>query len=296
VDRRIIVGYDGRDPALDAVALGRLLAETTGAGLSLLIALPYDASLIGDRYEQALEEDSERLLARARPLLDGMRFETRVYGGESAPRLLNDIAESARAELLVLGSTHRGPMGRLLPGSVAERLLAGSPCAVAVAPRGFANRAQQRIHAIGVGYDGSEEARGALAVARDLAKSTGARLTLYGVVEPPGLASSDAAWMAASVLSGAGPEFETVREREIEHALSDALAELPEGVPATTQVVTGDPAQALIERSGDDVDLLLVGSRRYGPVRRVLLGDVSGKVMRSASCPVIVVPRGSSAG
>jgi nucleotide-binding universal stress UspA family protein len=295
VERKIIVGYDGRDPALDAVALGRVLAETTGAGLSLLIALPYDASLIGDRYEQALEEDSERLLARARPLLDGIRFETRVYGGESAPRLLNDIAESARAELLVLGSTHRGPMGRLLPGSVAERLLAGSPCAVALAPRGFADRGQQRIHAIGVGYDGSEEARGALAVARDVARSTGARLELYGIVEPPGLASPEAAWMAASLLGGDGPALETGWEREIEHALSDALAELPEGVPATTQVVTGDPAEVLIERSGDD-DLLLVGSRRYGPVRRVLLGDVSGKVMRSASCPVIVVPRGAGAG
>ncbi|MBJ7348576.1 MAG: universal stress protein, partial [Thermoleophilaceae bacterium] len=39
------------------------------------------------------------------------------------------------------------------------------------------------------------------------------------------------------------------------------------------------------------VDLLVVGSRGYGPVNTVLLGTVTGKLMRQAPCPVMAVPR-----
>ena len=41
----------------------------------------------------------------------------------------------------------------------------------------------------------------------------------------------------------------------------------------------------------EDADLLVLGSRGYGPRRAVLLGGVSGRVVRRAACPVIVVPR-----
>lgn len=290
---RILVGYDGREPALDAVVLGRVLAEATGGELVLVIALPYDALLLGlEEYERALEEDTARLLEPARAHLDDRRFESLACGGESPARLLHDLAEREGAELIVLGSTRRGPIGRLLPGSVAERLLAGSPCAVAVAPREYASRAERRIDSIGVGYDGSEEAQGALARARGLAEATGARLVLYTVIPPPGLASPDAAWMAASALGGDEWGIEGQRERGLEEAQSSALAGLPDGVQAVGDVVAGDPGQVLVERSAG-VDLMVTGSRRYGPVRRVLLGGVSGKVMRSAECPVIVVPRGA---
>jgi nucleotide-binding universal stress UspA family protein len=43
------------------------------------------------------------------------------------------------------------------------------------------------------------------------------------------------------------------------------------------------------------VDLLVCGSRGYGPVRRVLLGTVSSALLRQASVPVLVVPRGDDA-
>ena len=40
-----------------------------------MIALPYDPLLVGlEEYEKALKEDSERLLQRARPRLEGVRF------------------------------------------------------------------------------------------------------------------------------------------------------------------------------------------------------------------------------
>lgn len=290
---KIIVGYDGRDPSLDAVVVGRVLAEATGAELALVLALPYDALLLGlENYEQALEQDTKRLLEPAREHLDEIRFETLAYGGESPAHLLNDLAERERAEMIVLGSTSRGPIGRLLPGSVAERLLAGSPCAVAVAPRGYVSRQRRAIGSIGVGYDGSDEARRALDLARSLAASTGASLVLHTVIGPPGLASPDAAWMAVSALGGEEWEIEGRRERELEESMSDALGELSGEVAASGDQVAGDPGRVLVKRSADH-DLMVIGSRGYGPVRRVLLGGVSGRVMREAACPVIAVPRGA---
>ena len=40
---------------------------------------------------------------------------------------------------------------------------------------------------------------------------------------------------------------------------------------------------------------MLVGSRGYGPLRSVLVGGVSGRLMRTVQCPVIVIPRGVEA-
>jgi nucleotide-binding universal stress UspA family protein len=55
--------------------------------------------------------------------------------------------------------------------------------------------------------------------------------------------------------------------------------------------VPGDPVQVLEAEGEGDLDLLVLGSRRFGPVRRVLPGSVSSELVRLAPCPVIVVPR-----
>jgi nucleotide-binding universal stress UspA family protein len=52
-----------------------------------------------------------------------------------------------------------------------------------------------------------------------------------------------------------------------------------------------DPASAILELARASVDLLLVDSRAYGPVRRALVGNVSSTVVRHAPCPVLVTPR-----
>jgi nucleotide-binding universal stress UspA family protein len=54
----------------------------------------------------------------------------------------------------------------------------------------------------------------------------------------------------------------------------------------------GNPAQELATQ-GAELDLLVIGSRSYGPLRRVLLGSVAGELIELAPCPVIVLPRAS---
>ncbi|MBX5442753.1 MAG: universal stress protein, partial [Solirubrobacteraceae bacterium] len=57
------------------------------------------------------------------------------------------------------------------------------------------------------------------------------------------------------------------------------------------EVLEGRPAEALAARSAE-LDVLVVGSRGWGPVRRLLLGSTSERLVREAVGPVLVVPRG----
>jgi nucleotide-binding universal stress UspA family protein len=61
-------------------------------------------------------------------------------------------------------------------------------------------------------------------------------------------------------------------------------------VPHERIELEGDPAAA-IATAANDLDLLVVGSRSYGPLGAVLLGAVTRQLVRMASCPVMVVPR-----
>ena len=85
----------------------------------------------------------------------------------------------------------------------------------------------------------------------------------------------------------------TVRE-DVRGALDKAVAALPAGVEATEELLEGDTVDALAALDEREIDLLVCGSRGYGPVRRVLLGGVLRKLIRRAACPVVVVPRGAS--
>ena len=67
---------------------------------------------------------------------------------------------------------------------------------------------------------------------------------------------------------------------------------LPEAVDAEATLITGKPAEALLDVTAEPGTMLVVGSRGYGPLRRVLLGSVSTRLVRSAPCPLIVTPRG----
>ena len=139
---------------------------------------------------------------------------------------------------------------------------------------------------IGVAYVDTPEAREALA-RRDgcWPGAPGARLHLYTVVAPR-------AEVFAPVTGRDAEEafMATVREGA-RAALDEALASLPDDVEATDELLEGDVVDELASLDEREVDLLVCGSRGYGPVRRVLLGGVSGRLIRRAACPLVVVPR-----
>ena len=97
-------------------------------------------------------------------------------------------------------------------------------------------------------------------------------------------------------MSGRGGFFATYEGTEVREAvaaeLREAVARYADGVvPVKGQLLVGAPAKQLIAESLD-LDLLVMGSRGFGGLRRALLGSVSGQVVLDAACPVLVVPRG----
>lgn len=277
--KRILVGYDESDAARDALRLATALAHAEGAELLLAACLPYDPlATAADAYDRAVAEAERKLETAAREQLGEIPFSLRTVGGVSPPRALTELAQAEDADVIVIGSTHRGKIGRVLPGSVGERLLHGAPCAVLVAPRHFSDREHFGIGEIGVAFDGRDEARHALEVAAGLAADLDAALRVIAVDEPLD---------PHEPLAG---ELPMIRE-DLEEELRKAGEELGgRGIEARTELLEGPPATVLAER-GVELDLLVIGSRGYGPIRHALLGGVSADVMRTSPCPVMVVPR-----
>jgi len=173
--------------------------------------------------------------------------------------------------------------GSTPPGSTAERLLHGSPCPIAVAPKGYAHHEPAEPGIVGCGYDGTPSADGALAIAHRLAAATGARLRVIRAFHPT------ATVPRRGVAMGHAAYNEALHEQAVQE-LDAAVAKLggdPRGEPF---YAVGEPAAILAEASAE-LDLLVLGSRGYGPLHAVLVGGVAGRVVREAACAVIVLPR-----
>ncbi len=282
VFRKIIVGYDSRPEGRDALALGRQLAELSDAKLLLASVFPHHERGAGEEaFEQSLGEEGHRLFSPVLDQLNGGAVETFALADQSPAPALKQLAERERADLIVLGSTHRGTFGRVLPGGTCERLLTDARCAVAIAPRGFAGSVDAcGFRVIAVAFDGSPEAQAALRLAAELAEAEFASLRVITVNASPGGLSH--------------PVHDPLIRRGYRDALENAVAALPARLRPLAQLLDGDPARVLVDQVELGVDLLVMGSRGRGPLGRAVLGSVASKVLDSAACPVLLVPPGVS--
>lgn len=275
----VIVGVDGRPNGRDAITLAGRLADPSGTlvlanvheGGANLVNAVTPGMLPGERKESLELLERERTGA-------GVEAELVSCASSSPGRGLHSLAEERQADLLVVGSCSRGAVGRVLLGDDTRAALNGSPCAVAVATRGYAE-APLPIEKIGVGYDGSPESEVALAKARELAADTRALVRVLDVVAIPNYAFTG---FGAPALG-----------ESIEMMLTEAnerMAKL-EGVDAhAVYGLAGEELAAF----GDELQLLMVGSRGYGPMKRLILGSTSDYLQRHARCSLLVLPRSAS--
>lgn len=286
-ERTLIIAYEPTPEGDDAVALGGLLARSLGARPILTSVIPRPA--ITDEPELSGRIESVRELLEGWPSdpLRDLDPEVEPISAPSIGAALHDLAERNGSGLIVIGSTSRSIFGRALLGSVGEALVHGSPTAVAVAPRGFARSGGRSFSTIGVGYDGTGESQRALELAVEITSGLDGDLTIVGVrdVEPLGYPD------VVAVLA-AEPLVDSL-ENEFERSVGEIAEELNGKVRTRSCLLRGDPARSLIRKSSE-VDLLVVGSRSYGPLKRVLLGRVGLKLMKKAHCPLVVLPRGAS--
>jgi nucleotide-binding universal stress UspA family protein len=284
--KTVVVGIDGLEGGRDALSLAGRLAGLSGGRLVAVHNLPVEFHGLSAEALPVVVAAAEDARAELREALDraGLAARMRVLADGSAARALHRVAVEERADLIVIGSTSRGPRGRVPAGDHAAATLHGAPCPVVVAPRAFAGRMWGAVTRVGVGFDGRPEARRALAFAAGLARGTGAVLKVETVVEPPLLKGDpglcDPGWLEAAMADA---------REELDAALRDV------DVAHSGRVVAGPTADGLADLSAH-VDLLVVGSRAWGPVRRILLGSTAARLMRASHCPVLVLPRGAATG
>jgi nucleotide-binding universal stress UspA family protein len=283
---RVIVGVDASQRSRDALALGQALNEP-GGGLLIVYAHAFGelAGLLSEGDEQSLVREAAESVARqAHEVLDdATEREMRIVAERSPAAALQQLALDTEAGLIVVGSSERSGLGKVLAGSVAEALLSGAPVPVAVAPGGYASATRPSVGVIGCAFDGSAEARHALRYAAQLAARLGADIQIIGVHQHVSFGVS------VSGTFGYRSANDALREA-LQAKLDEARDQLDSGAGATTLLLEGPVAATLITQSAE-LDLLVAGSRGYGPVRRVLVGSVSRALVRDASCPIVVVPR-----
>jgi nucleotide-binding universal stress UspA family protein len=279
----IVAGSDGADDGRDAVALSATLADVTGAGLTLVRVFPnalFPTPGVDDR--ETLREQADAGLRRDR---DDLAPEALLHSVAdlSVSRAVAHFAQRTHAGLVVVGSSHTAPERRTAIGRRGRQLLHGVPFALAVARRGLAaDRVQLRR--IAVGDDGGAEAQVAKSAALELCRASNATLVIVSVTD-------DRYPLVVGAAPSALPEFERAwaeQRATTEAELQEEASKLD--VDNEVHSVLGDPGLEL-RRLSDEVDLVVVGSRRWGPIAHTISGGVGETLVSNAGCSVMVVPR-----
>jgi nucleotide-binding universal stress UspA family protein len=273
----VLVGVDGEEGGRDAIALARTLVAK-GGGLTLGYVVhdqPHGPRGWPDPSASDQREHAPDVVERARAEA-GVDANIFWRGASSVGRGLHEMAETIGADLLVVGSTRRALYGRARLTDDTRAALNGAPCAIAVAPAGYSSEPPVLLREIGVGYDGSPESERALAVAKALAADTGSKISAFEAVSVP-------AHLVPPKLVKAGSVNDLVRQAR------ERIGTMGGVEP---HAAYGDPVEELTLYSAS-LDLLVVGSRGYGPLGRLLYGSTAHHLARTARCPLLVLTRGA---
>jgi nucleotide-binding universal stress UspA family protein len=139
--RRILLGTDLSAVSDRAVEHAIALASEHGAALVVLTVVdPKGFRLPGGRFLKRIDEERARaenaaqlLVARARAA--GVRATFLVWEGDPVESIVSASA-AERADIVVLGSHGRGRIGRLVRGSISDRVSGQAECQVVVVPAG----------------------------------------------------------------------------------------------------------------------------------------------------------------
>jgi nucleotide-binding universal stress UspA family protein len=308
--RNILVPLDGSPFGEHALPLALGLARRSGAAVQLVhVAAPVEIA-----YTESLfitEADlAERIQARLRAYLDAVAQRAEAAAGvRVTPVLLEGgITEQIRrraaelpADLVVMTTHGRGPLGRFWLGSVADELLrrlavplllvrphAGEPDLAAEPP----------LEHLLVPLDGSELAERMLEPAVALGRLTAADYTLLRVIKPvlpvaPGLGG--VAGLTLDDKAQGLLERTRAVHRQLCREAQSYLDRVAGGLEArglrvrTRVAVEEQPAVAILnEAVPPGVDAVALETHGRRGLSRLLLGSVADKVIRGAAVPVLV--------
>ncbi|WP_194288450.1 universal stress protein [Ornithinicoccus halotolerans] len=290
--RVVVVGVDGSGTDRSALEWAARAAVRYGTGLRVVHASevlaagaieddPVMASpaVLEALYAHDEERVAPRLAEEVRRDYPGLEVTVTEASGAASATLLDQQDD---ALLLVVGSGRRGRPGEQVLGTSALSTSMHAHRPVVVVPQGVETDREAPAKVV-VAVDGSRDSRAAAQVAMVEAELTGAAVVAvsawylevvngYVVTEP-----DSEEWRAIEA-----------RQTERVEAAMQASRDRHPGVPVTVAVVHAPSSRAILERA-DGAALLVVGSRGRGGFTGKLLGSVSQKVLRGATCPVAVV-------
>jgi nucleotide-binding universal stress UspA family protein len=240
-------------------------------------------------YAAFLKKYAEDTIDEAREFIgDAVRAEYLSTSARTATEGLTSTATQTDAGLVVLGSARHGPFGRFAVGSVTNEMLHTAPVPLVLTPRGYSPASDARLRRVTCAFAGSTRSRTAFDAAVQLSKRHDVPLRLITlVVRDRQMYPSQVGYSAERLVA------EQWRA-QAEEAQNGAIATLPDNVTVEAGVVSGrNWEEALDSLSWEEGEVLVVGSSRLGPVRRVFLGSNSTKIIRSSPVPVVVIPRGA---
>ena len=231
----VVVGIDTYEAGRDALELAKQLVPPDGDMLLVFVQVVMRAPG-SDTDPQWQLDERRRALERLASVRDDANADAQLLTVQ-AGSVARGLHEAVRrhGDLLVIGVSRRDEFERTFVGDDTRQVLQGAPCAVAVAPTGYATRLPS-LDTIGVGYDGSPASEQALTVAGKLARERGAELSASEAVAAelrgvkPHVASGDAAQAlaryAASIdLLVVGSHEHRLRDRFSSGSTSQRLAD-----------------------------------------------------------------------
>jgi nucleotide-binding universal stress UspA family protein len=291
----IAVAFTAQDSGTSALELASVLSLSIREPLvvTVVVTTPHAAGapeFVDGDYLGPLTAWGQSVLDQARGAVPpGIEATYEVRVASSIPAGLLDVAADVDASAVVLGSSSKGPLGRISFGSVTDRLVHSAPLPVLLAPRGYRSAPTSQIRRVSIGLGGSGGVAHVAAVGAQLAEAAGA--SMRGVsfaVRPP------------KRLYGSLEESadDLVVEQWVERTRTALRAEVGDGDPVLAErlartLVIGEGVswgKAIASVEWHDGDLLVIGPSSSAPAARLFLGSRASKIVRSAPVPVLMVP------
>jgi nucleotide-binding universal stress UspA family protein len=202
---------------------------------------------------------------------------------------LHDIIKNVPIDLVVMGTHGRRNPGRWFLGSVTERMLRQVSVPILTV-----SHVDTDEHVIGLvalrrilyATDLGEASNAGLKYAIELARGTGARLTIAHVVYYP----DRALWSAPGIANFEGERVEAVRE--IQKRVEAVLQHEGAGqLQIDIAVVEGKPFERILGMADErDSDLIVINLQSKSALERALIGSTAERVVRLAPIPVLSIP------
>ncbi len=278
---RILLATDFSASAAASAAFAALLARYYRAFLVVAHVISV-APQAGGAKQKASEPDKSREVEEARlrdfviaTALGGCDYETVVEQGPIS-EVLAAMIEEKHIDLIVLGTRGRSPVGKLLMGSVAQRIFNLAPCPVlSVSPRAHLTLAADRgLSRILYATDFSSESLKVLPYAISLAEISHARLVLMHAPDPSEANSSE-------IVMGYHQHLSALIPPEHKHRCE-----------SDTLVTVGEPSRAILDAAAENsADLIILGSHAYeGALSQFQVPvSIAYRVVAQAPCPVLRV-------